>query len=235
MIGARPRPRPRAVALAAGAVALAAVGAGAVGLVAGCTPDRATALADGLARKDCSAVPDTALRDSCWTTLLRCDRVEGARDRADCAFRAAEAHGDPKGCADAGEWADDCRLHVWTGGLRKWAPRDVPLVDAEGTVAGKVTEYGFAADDPRPWSAWYRHALGRMRPLDRAQCRTLPDASHVEACLQTGLALYGDLLNVARDQKLYPCDGGPLPSLLQTTPDPELDALRASRTDLCPG
>jgi len=209
--------------------ALAALG------IMGCSPDAATALRDGLAAKDCSRVPGDDLQESCWIQVGRCAEVQSERGLADCAFRAAEAKGDPEGCSRAGPWVDDCRLHVWSASFHDWAPKGKTLAEAEPIVTAKLDGYGFAADDPRPWSAWYRWSLGRMRPVDRAACREISAPDHQEACLQTGLALYGDLLNVARDRHLYPCDGGPLPSLLQSTPDPELEALRASRTDLCPG
>ncbi len=199
-----------------------------------CAVDSATALQAGLRARDCSAIGDAAVKDHCHVELLECEAVRGDRARAECAFRDAEASGSPARCADAGEWVDDCRMHLWTASFERWAPKDVAPGDADDLAALELVPFGFSADDPRPWSAWYRWLLGRSRPLDRAACRTIADPDRAEACLKTGLAYYDDLLNMARDRKLYPCDGSALPAVLQYAPDAELDALRARRSDLCP-
>ncbi len=95
---------------------------------------------------------------------------------------------------------------------------------------------GLAQDDPRAWSSWFRWVLGQQATLDRSVCHALEPAV-AEACWRTGQALYDDRLNQARDQGLYPCDGGATPALLAHAPDEELDALRMAREriDLCPG
>jgi hypothetical protein len=123
---------------------------------------------------------------------------------------------------------------VLSRGFPTWLPRRARPGEHEEEAARRIAAAGLAEDDMRPWSAFYRHVLGSTRPIDRASCDRVTDPARREACRQTGLALYQDLLNMARDRQLYPCDGGPLPSLLTHTPDPELDALRAGRTDLCP-
>ncbi len=204
-------------------------------LLLACHPDSATAFRDALESGACDEVADLTLRDRCWVEHLECARVDEVRERAECAFREAEATKNPKRCADAGPFADDCRMHLWTASFRDWAPRRALPGEADAEAATRIAEFGFAVEDPAPWSAWYRWTLGHSRPLDRQLCRSLDRPARIEACLQTGLALYGDLLNMARDQHLYPCDGGPLPPLLAYTADSELDALRAARTDLCPG
>ena len=200
----------------------------------GCGVDSATALQAGLRDRDCSAIADERVRDQCLVELLQCDGIAGERARAECAFRDAEATGSAARCADAGDWVDDCRMHLWTASFATWAPKAAAPGHADELAARELARFGFSPDDPRPWSAWYRWLLGRSRPLDRAACRTISDPQRAEACLKTGLAYYDDLLNMARDRKLYPCDGSPLPAVLQYTPDPELDALRARRSDLCP-
>ena len=201
----------------------------------GCQADSATAFRDALASGACAEVADTTLRDRCWVEHLKCTRVEDPREQAECAFREAEATRNPSRCADAGPFAADCRMHLWTASFREWAPKRALPGEVDAIAAEKIAAYGFDVTDPAPWSAWYRWTLGHSRPLDRQLCRPLLPPERAEACLQTALSLYGDFLNVARDQRTYPCDGGPLPPLLQHTPDPELDALRAARTDLCPG
>lgn len=200
-----------------------------------CAPDSATALRDALASGDCGALASEELRDQCWVSRVECAGVSAPRARAECAFREAEATKNPARCADAGPWVDDCRLHLWSASFKAWAPRGVRPGEAEELATTEVAKYGFSEDDPRPWAAWYRWVLAQTRPLDRQACHRIGDPDRREACLQTGLAYYDDLLNMARDRKLYPCDGGPLPEVLTTTPDPEIDALRAARTDLCPG
>lgn len=179
----------------------------------------------------CADIADAAAREVCLAAADRCEDLPTGMNRDECHFRRAEKRGNIAGCAQAGSFQEQCRMHVFSAGFATWSS-DPWVGRDEAVVAGKIAEAGFGPDDPRPWSAWYRHALNARRPLDRAACRTVGVELRREACLHTGIALYQDLLNVARDRKLYPC-GGPLPPLLQTAPDPELDAVRASRTDVC--
>ncbi|MSQ01204.1 MAG: hypothetical protein EXR71_04820 [Myxococcales bacterium] len=200
----------------------------------GCAVDSATALKAGLRDRDCSAIVESGVKDQCLVELVQCEAIVGARARAECAFRDAEATGNAARCVDAGEWVDDCRMHLWTASFGDWAPADAGPGQADDLAARELVRFGFSTADPRPWSAWYRWLLGRSRPLDRDACRTIADPARSEACLKTGLAYYDDLLNMARDRKLYPCDGSSLPAVLEHAPDAELDALVARRTDLCP-
>jgi hypothetical protein len=206
----------------------------ALGAFAGCGQDHAEAFAAALASGDCAALADGALRDACAVSHGQCALAEAEAARSECAFQRAEREGDPKGCADAGVWADDCRLHLWAASFERWSPPDPTPGRDEALVEAQLPPFAFAADDPRPWSAWYRWVHGHTRPLDRSACAAVADPARAEACRQTGLAHYGDMLNVARDRHVYPCDGGPLPAFLAYTPDAEIDALRARRTDLCP-
>ena len=201
----------------------------------GCGEDRASRALEGLSSGNCDSIVDDTERDRCWTASLLCDRVAADTERAECAFRYAEAHEDPSACAGAGEFAEDCRMHLWNASFARWAPKVARTGEVEDLVRTHLGEYGFTQDDPRPWSAWYRWVLAHERPLDRAGCAVITEVALRESCLATGLAYYGDVLNMARDQHQYPCGGGPLPPALQYTPDPELDALRAARSDLCPG
>lgn len=203
-------------------------------LLGGCSADRATAYEAALQSGDCAALPWADLRDDCAVEHLQCALTEAEPARWECAFREAERDGAPAQCARAGVWADDCRLHLWAGSFEQWAPKAPRPGEDEARVGSELARFGFAEGDPRPWSAWYRYVHGHSRPLDRGACARVADPALAEACRQTALAHYGDMLNVARDRKLYPCTGGALPAFLEYTPDPDIDALRKSRTDLCP-
>ena len=204
---------------------------GAICLLAACAQDRAATYATALKTGECGAIEDPTLRADCEVQTDQCERLTGD-DAAECWFLRAETTKDPALCTNAGAFAFDCRMHLYTRALQTEV-KDARVDPDESAITARIAAAGFEATDPRPWSAWYRHALGRRRPLDRSVCRALTDADHQQACLQTGLSLYNDYLNVARDRHLYKCDGGPLPELLQTTPDPDLDAARAARGDPC--
>lgn len=200
-------------------------------LFAACAQDRAAVYAAALKSGDCGAIDDPELRTDCQVQTDQCEALTG-EDAAECWFLRAEKNREAAACANAGAFAFDCRMHLYTRALQVEV-KDARVEPDESGVAARIAAAGFEPADMRPWSAWYRHALARRRPLDRSVCRALTDPAHQQACLQTGLSLYNDYLNVARDRHLYKCDGGPLPELLQTTPDPELDALRATRGDPC--
>lgn len=193
-----------------------------------CGPTAAEALRDGA----CEKIDDSDARSACLAERGDCGTLTG-NPHDECVFRSAERAGDAGKCRDAGAYADDCRLHLLSAGFSKWAPKEPLPGRDEALVEPHIIAAGLAVDDPRPWSAWYRYALGARRPIDRGTCASIPEELRREACTHTGIAMYNDLLNMARDKKLYPCDGGPLPEFLATTPDNELDALRAGRTDLC--
>jgi len=198
--------------------------------------DRARFVA-ALASGDCSGIVDPSLSDECREATARspddCERVSGATLHGECWFTLAEASGDASLCTKAAPFTDDCALHVLSKGFADWLPRGTRPGAQEEQAATRIAAAGLAPDDMRPWSAYYRFVLGASRPIDRVGCAAVTDASRREACLKTGLALYQDLLNMARDRGIYPCDGSPLPPVLAYTPDPELDAVRAARTDLC--
>ncbi|MFZ5481266.1 MAG: hypothetical protein ACOZNI_31190 [Myxococcota bacterium] len=195
--------------------------------------DTPAELADALARKDCGGLRE--LRDACLAELATdCDDVGDPTLRGECWFRRAEVAGDASSCPKAVPFADDCAMHVLSRGFAAWVPKGAAPAEVEALAEPRIVAAGLAPDDPRPWSALWRWVLGNRRPLDRASCDAVADPARREACLRTGLALYADLLNQARDRRTFPCDGGPLPPHLAYAPDRELDALVASRTDLCP-
>lgn len=199
-----------------------------------CGEHEAGAYQSALASGACESLAAGELRNRCWTEHGQCAAVTDEKMRFECAFRHAEVSANPADCSAAGPFADDCRMHVWSDSFGRWSPNPPVVGNNEEIVQKAIEESGFSSDDPRPWSAWYRHALSRQGTLDRGACRQIALPLAQEACLATGLSLYGDRLNAARDRGLYPCDGGELPDFLQTTPDAEIDSLRASRQDLCP-
>lgn len=152
----------------------------------------------------------------------------------DCVFRVAEALQDQALCAQAGRFADDCRLHLLSAALPGLLPRAAQVGEVEALVEPAITAAGLALTDPRPWSAVYRWVLGAQRPLDRGACARAPDRLRQEACAQTALAHYNDLLNHLRDRGEALCVD-PLPARAAFAPDPELEALLARRRaeDLC--
>lgn len=200
--------------------------------------DPRAAYLDGLRTGECASIPDARLRDDCWTARVEregvdwCGEVTAGPPRGECHFQLAERTDDVGVCPRATPYADDCALHLLSRGFGALLP--AAPGERETEVAARIRLAGLAEDDPRPWSAWYRWVLGGQRPLDRASCARVDDPVRREACERTGVALYQDLLNRARDLRTYPCDGGALPLELQHTPDPELDAVRAARRDLCP-
>lgn len=204
---------------------------------AGDAEDRARYVA-GLASGECAPVRDAALRDDCYAATVDspadCEAVNDAKVRGECWFQLAESTEDASLCPRAAPFVDDCALHVLSRGFAGWLPRRARPGEHEDAAAARILATGLAVDDLRPWSAFYRHVLGSTRPLDRAACDAVADPARRVECKRTGIALYHDILNRARDKNRYPCDGGPLPPVLAYTPDPELDAVRAARTDLCP-
>mgnify|MGYP003334962255 CR=1 FL=1 len=212
----------------------------------GCDPtaDPPERFLEALHSGDCSGLRDPGLRDDCReataTSAEDCDRIEGATMRGECWFQLAERTSDPSLCPKAVPFADDCAMHVISAAFSKRIPRSTRPGEGEDDAEAILTSAGLSVDDPRPWSAFYRQLLGANRPIDRQACLAVKDAVRRDACLHTGIALYQDLLNHARDTRKYPCDlpnpsVSDLPILLQYTPDAELDAVRAARTDLCNG
>ncbi len=168
--------------------------------------------------------------------LARCAGLEPLWMASECAFQVGERRRDPSACAQAGDFADDCRLHLATADFGAWMPGDARVDDPvlHQRMSTEASAAGLAEDDLRVWSAFFRRVLAQQPAVDRRRCRVLLPPLD-EACLETGVLHYGDRLNMARDQGLYPCDGGPLPGFLTTAEDPELDAIRSARRaqDLC--
>lgn len=172
--------------------------------------------------------PESAASEAERTAL--CQHVRDPRQVGECYFGVAELLGAPALCKDAAPFADDCALHVVS---IAFARAEAPT---EAFAAGQVANAGLLPDDPRPWSAYFREVLGRVRPLDRSACsRAAPE--HREACEQTAVALFSDRLNQARDRRQFTCVDGapqpPWPELVAFQPDPVFDQVMAARGDLC--
>jgi hypothetical protein len=168
--------------------------------------------------------------------LDRCRRLQPPTMTAECAFQVGERRRDPAGCALAGIYEDDCRLHLATGDFDAWMTRDARLDDEElhQRMVHEAEAAGLRADDLRVWSAFFRRVFMQQLPLDREGCGALIE--HLaESCRETGLQVYNDRLNMAADQGIYPCGGDELPAFVQTGDDVELEALRQrrERSDLC--
>lgn len=187
----------------------------------------------------CDAVRDPTLRDSCLVTLVerrgvdRCGEVADARAREDCAFRLAEKLRAPERCKEAGRFAEDCALHVLSNTFLVDAPEARPGGPEEVAVAARIVASGLTAEDPRAWTAWYRWALGRRAPLDRAACADVAAEARRDLCRDAGRGLYEDRLRHARDSGALRCAATEDAPGLQHTPDPELDALRAAYQPSC--
>jgi hypothetical protein len=195
---------------------------------------RCAALRDPSLAGDCalSAVEAMAAGGSESTAdlLARCARLAEARDRDECAFQVGERRDDPEACAAAGAFADDCRLHLLSASMPRWLPASTGPADPAGlaALAQQTHRVGLPEGDLRAASAMFRALLDRQPVLDRGAC--LPLASPWrEACWHTGLVLFEDRLNQARDRGVLPCPGEPLPASLAHSPDSELDAAQARR------
>jgi hypothetical protein len=165
-----------------------------------------------------------------------CDLLTGS-NLDECRFQLAERTRDLAGCARAGAYADDCRLHVFSELVPEIWPKQGDFAAGVTAVRSEMLAVGIAPDDYRFWSAAFRHGLLARRPFDRQACSVAGDPALVDACRHTGLAVYQDLLNHERDFGHFPCDGAPLPETLAHTADPDLDAIIAERRprDLCRG
>ncbi len=209
------------------------------------TEDRARYLA-ALTSGACETVEADALADDCWIAWVAtpltetetaeqradaCERVIGEKDKGECYFVVAETHEAPGFCPKAAPFADDCAMHTVSRGFAR-----ARTLDEQG-ASTQIVLSGLAEDDPRPWSAYYRELLSRAELLDRAPCAAASTPERQAACNATGLALFEDRLNQARDRRLFTCVGAapqlPWPKRVAWVADPDMDTAFARRTDLC--
>ena len=162
-----------------------------------------------------------------------CDRVEDRFLRDECWFLRAEATDDVSLCAKATEFYDSCRLHLLTQRFASVAPARLGAGEAAAALA--IEEAGFALDDLRPWSTWYRWILTRQVPLDRPACSGLGDKVRVDACRGIALVVYESRMRIAHDRRQWPCHGEPLSADLRYVPDPDIEALTTQHPEYCQG
>lgn len=198
----------------------------------------------------CRALTDEDLRADCLLASVEaegparperaaaiCEELAAGVWQDECWFVLAERARRPELCEKAGRFQDDCRLHALSARIVKVVgPR--PPGAFEEHLRPVIQALGFAADDPRPWSAGYRFSLESQHPLDRGSCEAAPADPRLDlrtVCRQTALAVFDDRINRARDRRLVPCPDGPLPEALAFLPDPDLEARLAERraADLC--
>lgn len=209
------------------------------------------------AARACRPVQDPALRADCVTAGAEalaptdaaaawalCEGLPEGQGRDECAFQVAEGARDPARCPAAGRFAEDCRMHLWSREIQGLLGKDVPTSAVEGLISPRLADFGFEAQDMRPWSAAWRVVLSAQRPLDRASCASATRPELVESCRATALIVYQDRLNQLRDKGLLSrpqggepswCEGGELPPSGRFEADPELEAMLRERRarDLC--
>ncbi len=137
---------------------------------------------------------------------------EGGVDAHECWFQLAERSLDVALCVRSGSFLEDCRIHVWTARVPALIDAQVsggaPLEPALVGLALAAAEHGFVPDDPRPWTAVYRHlhhAAGAPTP---EVCAGLPP-EHAQWCARAGVGVYRDQLQFLRDSNHFPCGGPP--------------------------
>lgn len=137
---------------------------------------------------------------------------ESGVDAHECWFQLAERSLDVALCVRAGSFVEDCRIHVWTARVPTLTAAQVsegaPLEPALPGLALAAAEHAFVPDDPRPWTALYRHlhhAAGAPTP---GVCAGLPE-EHQQWCSRAGVGVYRDQLQFLRDSNHFPCGGAP--------------------------
>jgi hypothetical protein len=163
-----------------------------------------------------------------------CSELTHPTDADECYFQVAERSGNVEWCADAGDFAFDCRIHLWTSAL---STLPAPIKEAEAWAQAKLPSFGFHPNDIRPWEAFSMVLLRRELPLDRATCQLLATAERQVACKSSGVAVYRDRLRWQIDSLGLPCPGASLNPTIDPGRDPELLAILedAQRAIPCEG
>lgn len=194
----------------------------------------------------CGALRTPALQEDC--ILAGVERLTGTdieaaaalcvglptgRGKDECGFLLAERTGEAGRCAQAGRFILDCRMHLLQRSVsRAQLPADP--AQAEGAAAALLEATGFSADDEHAWTLLYRDTLSRQVALDLSRCDATPRAA---LCRRAGGGLFHDRLNFARDTTVLSetwCGDRVGLAVLDHVPDPDIDAILAQRTDICP-
>ncbi len=187
------------------------------------------------AREICSRLKDAPSQTECIISAVEklsrkapraardlCAALHGPPGSWECHFQVAERSGNVEWCADAGDFAFDCRIHLWTAALNT-LPREPTA--AEAWAHANFSRFGFHTDDIRPWQAFSMVLLRRELPLNRGQCAQLATAQRRNACESSGIAIYRDRLRWHLDTVGIPCLGSPLSPNLDPGADPVLSAM----------
>ena len=149
-------------------------------------------------------------------------------------FQLAERRDDLAQCRRAGSFALDCEMHVLTRRLR--ALDTSVAIDAYAAAVERLLERDdLPVTEARYWSAAFRRYLEKSPDPDRRRCKTLQDPLRRDACWNTGIAVYNDLLNRLRDRRRIDCTRSEPPDALRRPGDPELSQILDDRwpEDLC--
>ncbi|MCP4807185.1 MAG: hypothetical protein GY913_26230 [Proteobacteria bacterium] len=201
-------------------------------------PDRASeavpiceALVDDELRADCAwaVVKVLAATDPDASARL-CTSLRDTPTGHECWFLLGETAQQPSACANAGELADDCRMHILSRRLWEHFDEAVAPGEREDDVLLHIVGAGFAPDDDRPWSAWYRQLFtrGSVHP---ALCAAVENTTRRGICERTALPVFHDRLNRGRDLDEPLCTEDPAWAVL----DEALTAVLVERRtdDLC--
>lgn len=188
-------------------------------------------LQDPQLNQDCIlAVAPQMAKTNLSAAKTACMEIESSEE---CFFRLAEKTKDSVLCKKAGARETDCRLHVFSFGIRDWLPKDATGEQMLKAATPHIEQSGLNIQDPRVWTALWRWRLGADKTLDRAICEPLIDTQQAH-CMRAGEGLFHDRLNHFRDIGRAMCEGD-LPEDLRYTPDTGLNEILEKRraTDLC--
>ena len=183
-------------------------------------------------RADCllAAAGEAAPVDAKGAETL-CSHIPHGVIQDECHFVLAEGSGQVETCVRAGRFAQDCRMHAWSRTLQAASTQWQSIDDVIETVRTSAPPELGALDPHLPA---FRLWLGAQDLLDLAPCATLTDAELEKACTFSGLGLFHDRMNHARDTGAISCPNPAESPSLAHRPHPQLSAALTQRQDLCP-
>lgn len=195
---------------------------------------RCGSLSEGPLRADCLLAGAEALAAGAPEAAAEvCGALEAGAARDECHFQVAERSGQVDRCAAAGRFAEDCRMHGWTRAVMQAVEPGSASAAAVAQLRPLAEAAGFAADDPRPWIAAFRHLHGGDRPLGTARCAELSGVVQ-DACGDAARMLLHDRLSYLRDTGGWPC-AAPPPALVDVGDDGVMIGIvEERRAEWCP-